>query len=226
MNSKFSLTVLALGLSSIALASNASDTPINDNISYNFAEAGIGIGKTKFKTQGNTFNFKTNTLGLTLSHKIQDNTYIKFSTFRARTDDSDIEGGTRADLNDTDIQSSALLGFYVPLDFNFHLIGEAGINHAKSKSSITLSPLTARATQKNSDTDFMWRVGFRSSWTDAFEMNANFFKSDDTRGWTVNGPMMLSKNLGLDIHYTHTKNTSTERQNKSKVIGASLRYEF
>lgn len=194
-------------------------------LSYDYVNAGVNIGKSTFDVAGRDFDFATRGVQIDGSLRLSDYTYVTAGLGHGRADDTKRSGDLRLKLDDKQTDASFTLGVILPVADNFHVIAEAGALHTRIKTSAAILPL---ATQKNSDSDTeaLFKVGFRSTWFDSFEVEGSYSKAGDLSAFSVGGPMYVTENLGIDLNYTRLKDERAGRNSKNNVIGLGVRYYF
>lgn len=206
-------------LSGGALAADA-------NLSYNFVDAGAGIGKLELKTSGRKYDYKAITLGGAVSMELGSNYYLVFDINSTRINDKDRDGGVILDVDGSMKDLSAQIGYALPVADSTDLTFQIGATHMRDDLTGDFIP-GPDYKRKRSENALAWEVGLRSIWDEyGFEGYVNIAGVDDNLGFQIGGPMYITENIAVDIHYNYL--VKSEHNNKTKLssLGLSLRAYF
>jgi len=196
------------------------------NLSYNYADIGAGIGKLELKTLGRKYDYKAITFGGAVSMELGSNYYLVFDINSTKVNDKDRDGGVILDIDGSMKDLSAQLGYAVPVADSTDLTFEIGATHMRDDLTGKFIP-GSDYKRKESDNGLAWGVGLRSIWPEyGFEGYVNLAGVDDNLGFQIGGPMYITENIALDIHYNYA--VKREHNNKTKLssLGLSLRGYF
>ncbi len=216
---------LGLGLGLALLFNSYAQAQESSAINYDYWQVSGAIAKSSIEPYGRKYNTKTKVIDVEFSALVAEDTYFIANVEKSYTNDSEIENGVRLNAKNNALTISGGIGFIIPVDERFHFVAEVGALTRKQDVSASVGALTQSEQDKRS-TDFLWSLGFRAKLTEQMMLETKYSQAGNVKRLHIGGPIALTENVGLEIGYTLSKDTTPRVRNKSSAVSLGFRWRY